>query len=72
VKEATSIGRIGVQAASIRRDGSGFRVVPIDGSPPPLVNGVPVPALGMALRPGDVLEIVGARVELDAPDATSA
>lgn len=67
VDETTSIGRIGVQVASIRRNGSGFHIVGIEGERPPLVNGVPLPATGMPLCAGDVVEIAGARVEFDAP-----
>jgi len=71
-KDKTSIGRIGVQAASICREGGGFRIVPTEGALPPLVNGVPLPPPGVVLRGGDVLEIAGACVEFVAPEAAQA
>jgi predicted component of type VI protein secretion system len=67
-KDETTIGRIGVQTAAIRRDGDGLRMVQIEGSQPPRVNGVPVPASGTVLRSGDVIEIAGARAELEFPE----
>jgi len=69
--EETLVGRIGVQVAAIRRADGGFRVVPIDGAVPPLVNGIAVPAAGVALRPGDVLEVAGARLELAVQDVAA-
>jgi predicted component of type VI protein secretion system len=66
--EETLVGRIGVQVVAIRRDDGGFHVVPVDGAVPPLVNGIAIPAAGIALRPGDVLEVAGARLELAVQD----
>jgi len=68
LNEETTLGRIGVQTASIRRDGSGFQVVQLEGARAPRVNGVPIPASGVPLRSGDVIEIAGARVEFESPD----
>ncbi len=62
-KPVTSIGRVGLQVAAIRRDGAECRLVPIEGDSPPHVNGAPVPAEGLLLRAGDVVEIAGTRLE---------
>jgi predicted component of type VI protein secretion system len=63
-KDETLLGRIGVQAVAIRREGATFHAFAVDGAVPPLVNGVPIPPAGSALQPGDVLEVAGARIEL--------
>jgi predicted component of type VI protein secretion system len=70
-KDETLVGRIGVQAAAIRREGATFRAFAIDGAVPPLVNGVPIPPPGSALQPGDVLEVAGARIELQVDTSDS-
>ncbi len=62
-KEVTSIGRVGVQIALVRRSARGFVLLPGEGSPPPVVNGSPVPGEGTLLAPGDIIDIAGARIE---------
>jgi hypothetical protein len=62
-KRETLIGRAGVQVAALRNDAGIVRLVPVEGSIPPNVNGVPVTAEGRPLAPGDILEMVGARLE---------
>jgi hypothetical protein len=61
-RERTTIGRAGVQLAVIERSGDGYRVRPVEGKPTP-VNGRAATADGVALAPGDVLEILGNRLE---------
>src|SRR6185295_14366237 len=61
-RERTTIGRAGVQLAVIERSGNGYRLRPVEGEPTP-VNGRPVNADGVALAPGDVVEILGNRLE---------
>jgi predicted component of type VI protein secretion system len=59
----TMIGRAGVQVVALRRTGKECRVVPIEGAPP-RINGTPVPADGQRIAAGDILEIVGATLEI--------
>jgi len=63
-KEELSVGRVGVQVAVVRRVGSGFRLVPVEGAQPPRINGTPVAPEGAALHPGDTFEVAGVRLEL--------
>ncbi len=58
-KAETSVGRVGVQVAAVRRTDDGLRLVPVEGDAPPRVNGEPVDAEGQRVRPGDTLEIAG-------------
>ena len=67
VKEETLIGRTGVQVAALRRTAEEVRVVPVEGSNPPSVNGAPVAPEGQALAVGDILEIAGTKLEVVAP-----
>jgi predicted component of type VI protein secretion system len=60
----TLIGRAGVQVVALRRSAEALLVVPIEGAVPPRINGEPVPADGQHLAAGDILEIVGARLDL--------
>jgi pSer/pThr/pTyr-binding forkhead associated (FHA) protein len=64
-RERTTIGRAGVQLAVIERSGGGYRLRPIEGEPTP-VNGRPATPDGIQLAAGDVLEILGNRVEFTA------
>ena len=66
-KAETSVGRVGVQVAAIRRFADGYRLVPVEGASPPGVNGTPVAPEGQALKVGDVLEIAGVRLEVVGP-----
>ena len=61
-RERTTIGRAGVQLAVIERSGDGYRLKPVEGEPTP-VNGRPATPDGIALAAGDVLEILGNRLE---------
>jgi hypothetical protein len=42
-------------------------VVPVEGGAPPRVNGIPLESRGAELRPGDEIEIAGARLEFAVP-----
>jgi len=64
-RERTTIGRAGVQLAVIERSGNGYRLRPVEGAPTP-VNGRPATVDGVPLAPGDVVEILGTRVEFSA------
>jgi len=61
-RERTTIGRAGVQLAVIERSGTGYRLRPVEGAPTP-VNGRPATVDGVPLAPGDVVEILGTRLE---------
>jgi pSer/pThr/pTyr-binding forkhead associated (FHA) protein len=60
----TVIGRAGVQVVALRRAAGEIRVVPIEGTTPPSINGVLVPPEGQRLDSGDILEIAGTMLEL--------
>jgi len=61
-RERTTIGRAGVQLAVIERSGNGYRLRPVEGAPTP-VNGRPATVDGVPLAPGDIVEILGTRLE---------
>lgn len=67
-KDETLIGRVGLQVALVRKGADGFRLLQVEGADPPQVNGVPVPPEGSLLRPGDVAEVAGARLEFADPE----
>ena len=66
-KDELSVGRVGVQVAVVRKVGSGFRLVPVEGTQPPKINGTPVAPEGATLHPGDTFEVAGVRLELSVP-----
>ena len=67
-REEFVLGRVGVQVAAIEvRDGA-LVLAAREGAEPPTVNGEPVPPEGRELRPGDGLEVAGARLEVLAPE----
>jgi len=68
-KSETLVGRAGVQVAALRRSNDGIRLVPVEGTGLPSVNGVPIAADGQRVSAGDILEIAGARLELVDPGA---
>jgi pSer/pThr/pTyr-binding forkhead associated (FHA) protein len=58
------IGRVGVQVAAVEWHDGVLRLVPREGAQAPTVNGSPVPSDGLAITPGDTLEIAGTTLEL--------
>ena len=66
-KAETTIGRPGVQVASIVKAGTSFRLKPVEGVLPPTINGKPVGREGVELANGDVIEIAGTRLEFVDP-----
>ena len=64
VGDQLTVGRVGVQVAAVRRIGNGYRLVPLEGSVPPRINGAPVASDGSPLHPGDTFEVAGVRLEL--------
>jgi hypothetical protein len=71
-KPETTLGRPGVQVASIVRSGSTFRLKPVEGISPPTLNGRPVGSDGVELAPGDIIEIAGTRLEFVDPTGQTA
>ena len=66
-RDETSLGRVGLQVARIRKSGDVFRLEPVEGDQPPQVNGEAVDADGRELRSGDELEVAGTRVRFLVP-----
>jgi hypothetical protein len=66
-KAETTVGRPGVQVASIVKAGASFRLKPVEGAWPPRINGKPVDGEGAELAHGDTIEIAGSRLEFVDP-----
>jgi predicted component of type VI protein secretion system len=66
-KDETLVGRVGAHVAMVRRMDDGFRLLPVEGPNPPTVNGKPVPAGGVMLRPGDLVEVASTGMEFVLP-----
>jgi len=71
-KPEVTIGRAGVQVATIRFSGDSFALKPVEGEQPPILNSMAVAAEGMSLTVGDVIEIVGIKVEFGGVPQTGA
>jgi hypothetical protein len=63
-KVRTTIGRAGVLVALLIRTGDTFALSLVEGDRPPLVNGAALAGDEAVLVAGDVIEILGARLEL--------
>ena len=63
-KDETLVGRVGLQVAALRRTAQGIVLVPVEGEGAPTVNGAPARAEGLPVKPGDVIEVAGARLEV--------
>ena len=68
-KPETTVGRPGVQVASIIQTNGRHRLKPLEGVSPPTLNGQPVGTDGAELSPGDTIEIAGTRLEFVDPTA---
>jgi hypothetical protein len=71
-KPETTLGRPGVQVASIVKSGAAFILKPVEGISPPALNGRPVGSDGAELAPGDIIEIAGTRLEFLDPTGQAA
>jgi hypothetical protein len=71
-KAETTVGRPGVQVASIVKAGASFRLKPVEGALPPRINGKPVDGEGAELAHGDMIEIAGSRLEFVDPRSGTA
>ncbi len=67
IKEETTVGRVGVAVAAIRKSGDAFTLRPIESKLPARVNGRIVQADGVALKAGDEIEIAGTKLQLVIP-----
>ncbi len=56
------IGRVGRQVVAVRKVDAEHHLVVVEGAEAARVNGIPVPLDGVALRPGDAIEIAGAEL----------
>ena len=69
LKAETTVGRPGVQVASIVQSGALFKLQPVEGILPPVLNGRPIGSDGAELALGDVIEIAGIRLEFGRGEA---
>ena len=62
-KVVTTLGKPGVQVASITRRPGGYVFAHVEGAVRPSVNGVPLAGESAPLRNGDVIELAGTRMQ---------
>jgi FHA domain len=66
-KVVTTVGKPGVQVASITRRPGGYAFAHVEGSARPSVNGVPLTTDSIPLRNGDVIELAGTQMQFIHP-----
>lgn len=62
-KVVTTVGKPGVQVASITKRPSGYVFAHVEGGARPTVNGVPLTGESIALKSGDVIELAGTQMQ---------
>ena len=62
-KVVTTVGKPGVQVASITKRPGGYVFAHVEGSARPTVNGAPVAADPVQLKSGDVIELAGTQMQ---------
>jgi hypothetical protein len=62
-KVVTTVGKPGVQVASITKRPGGYVFAHVEGAVRPSVNGVPLAADSVPLRNGDVIELAGTQMQ---------
>jgi len=62
-KVVTTVGKPGVQVASITRRPAGYVLAHVEGSARPSVNGAPLVGDTLPLRNGDVIELAGTQLQ---------
>lgn len=62
-KIVTTIGKPGVQVASITKRGAGFVLAHVEGAARPTVNGAAIGDQPVALRQGDVIDLAGTQMQ---------
>ncbi len=63
VKVVTTVGKPGVQVASITRRPNGYAFSHVEGAHRPSVNGAPLVGESVPLRNGDVIELAGTQMQ---------
>ncbi|HEX2013054.1 MAG TPA: FHA domain-containing protein [Roseateles sp.] len=66
-KVVTTVGKPGVQVASITKRPSGYVFAHVEGGARPSVNGVPLTGESIALKSGDVIELAGTQMQFVQP-----
>ena len=62
-KVVTTVGKPGVQVASITKRPSGYVFAHVEGGARPVVNGAPLTAESVPLKNGDVIELAGTQMQ---------
>lgn len=62
-KVVTTVGKPGVQVASITKRPGGYVFAHVEGANRPTVNGVPLPGESVHLKNGDVIELAGTQMQ---------
>lgn len=62
-KVVTTVGKPGVQVASITKRPGGYVFAHVEGAARPTVNGAPIPAEPVHLKNGDVIELAGTQMQ---------
>ncbi len=66
-KVVTTVGKPGVQVASITKRPTGYVFAHVEGSTRPVVNGMPLAGESVPLRHGDVIELAGTQMQFIHP-----
>ena len=62
-KVVTTVGKPGVQVASITKRPSGYVLAHVEGHARPTINGGPLVGESIALKSGDVIELAGTQMQ---------
>ena len=62
-KVVTTVGKPGVQVASLTKRPGGYVIAHVEGAARPLINGAPVGAEPVHLKSGDVIELAGTQMQ---------
>jgi hypothetical protein len=62
-KVVTTVGKPGVQVASITKRPNGYSFAHVEGNSRPTVNGIPLTGESIPLRNGDVIELAGTQMQ---------
>lgn len=62
-KVVTTLGKPGVQVASITKRPTGYVFAHVEGGQRPTVNGIPLTGESIALRSGDLIELAGTQMQ---------
>ncbi len=66
-KVVTTVGKPGVQVASITKRPSGYVFAHVEGAARPSVNGVPLTGESVPLKNGDMIELAGTQMQFNQP-----